>query len=99
MSEAFISKNCKILKPYYTTLQREDINMNLNEERDMLRDLPKGKTNPRSIPVNSCRHHAYMESDVYNKRCTENLVSIQSFHRHVSRFKEYLYKYDNDDDE
>jgi hypothetical protein len=27
------------------------------------------------------------------------LVSIQSFHRHVSRFKEYLYKYDNDDDE
>jgi hypothetical protein len=83
----------------HITLQREDINMNLNEERDMLRDLPKGKTNPRSIPVNSCRHHAYMESDVYNKRCTENLVSIQSFHRHVSRFKKYLYKYDNDDDE
>jgi hypothetical protein len=83
----------------HITLQREDINMNLNEERDMLRDLPKGKTNPRSIPVNSCRHHVYMESDVYNKRCTENLVSIQSFHRHVSRFKEYLYKYDNDDDE
>lgn len=72
--------------------------MNLDEERDILRDLPKSKTNPRSIPVNSYKHHVYIESDVYNKRCSENLVSIQPFHRHVSRFKECLYKYDDDDE-
>ena len=46
------AKIAKLLN--HITLQREDINMNLNEESDMLRDLPKGKTNPRSILVNSC---------------------------------------------
>lgn len=38
--------------------------MNFDKERDVLRDLPKSKTNTRSIPINSCWHHVYMESDI-----------------------------------
>ena len=54
-----------------------------DEDRNVPRDLPQDKPNPKSIPTNQYRHHDYMESGVYDGKSIESLTHNQLFCRRV----------------
>jgi hypothetical protein len=52
----------------------------------VLRDLPRGEPNTRSIPANLYKHHVYMDNGIYERRSTKDLIHSHPICRFVSYY-------------
>jgi hypothetical protein len=57
----------------------------------VLKDLPQGISNLKSILANLYKHYVYIESGVYNEWCIKNSNNNYHVHRRVLEFDENLF--------